>query len=77
VGISRAEFDGYLENAVMGYILLLERAQRQVPLLTLEEMRAATAFQPPQSYRYVNHKMLRNLVSGHPERDSLLTMLRL
>jgi predicted transcriptional regulator len=77
VGISRAEFDGYLENAATGYILLLEQVQRLVPLLTLEEMRAATAFQPPQSYRYVNQKMLRNLVSGHPERDSLLTMLRL
>lgn len=77
VGISREEFDGYLENAVMGYILLLERVQRLVPLLTLEEMRAATSFKPPQSYRYVNQKMLRNLVSGHPKRDSLLTMLRL
>lgn len=76
-GISREEFDGYLENAASGYILLLERVQRLVPLLTLEEMRAAAALQPPQSYRYVNQKMLKDLVSGHPKRDSLLPMFRL
>jgi hypothetical protein len=39
-------------------------------------MRAAAAFQPPQSYRYVSQEMLDNLVSGHPESASLLPMLQ-
>lgn len=76
VGISREEFDSYLDGAVVAYALLLKRVQRLVPFLTLEEMRAAAAFQPPQSYRYVNQEMLDSLVSGHPESASLLSMLQ-
>jgi predicted transcriptional regulator len=76
VSITRKDFDSYLDGVATAYALLLERVQRLVPLLTLEEMRAATSFQPPQSYRYVTKSMLNNLVSGHPEGDSLLTMLR-
>ena len=76
VGISREYFDSYLEGAATAYALLLERVQRLVPFLTLEEMRAATSFQPPQSYRYVTQKMLDSLVKGHPESASLLSMLQ-
>ncbi len=76
VGISREDFDSYLDGAATAYALLLEHVQRLVPLLTLEEMRAVTAFQPPQSYRYVTQKMLNSLVGGHPESASLLSMLQ-
>jgi predicted transcriptional regulator len=76
VGISREDFNSYLDSATTAYALLLERVQRLVPFLTLEEMRATTSFQPPQSYRYVTQKMLDSLVSGHPESASLLSMLR-
>jgi predicted transcriptional regulator len=76
VGISREDFDNYLDGTTTAYALLLKRMQRLVPFLTLEEMRAATSFQPPQSYRYVTQKMLDSLVSGHPESASLLSMLQ-
>jgi predicted transcriptional regulator len=76
VDISKEDFEDYLEGASMAYILLLERVQRLVPMLTLEEMRAVTDFQPPQSYRYITQKALQDLVSGHPESDSLLLMLQ-
>jgi predicted transcriptional regulator len=75
-GIAREDFDTYLDGAATAYALLLERVQRLVPLLTLEEMRAAASFQPPQSYRYVTQNILNSLVGRHPEGDSLLTMLR-
>jgi len=74
--ITREDFDSYLEGAATAYALLLESVQRLVPLLTLEQMRAAASFHPPQSYRYVTQNTLNSLVSRHPEGDSLLTMLR-
>ena len=76
VGIGKSDFDSYLAGASVAYILQLAEVQRLVPLLTLEQMQKVTSFQPPQSYRYVNRSMLRDLVNGHPESDSLLTMLQ-
>lgn len=76
VKIGKSDFDSYLAGASVAYILLLAEVQRLVPLLTLEQMQTVTSFQPPQSYRYVNRSMLRDLVNGHPESDSLLTMLQ-
>jgi predicted transcriptional regulator len=75
-GIDKAEFDTYLSGAETAFVLLLQNAQRLEPLLTLEQIRAATTFQPPQSYRYLNQHTLHNLVHHHPASDSLLTMLR-
>jgi predicted transcriptional regulator len=75
-GITRPEFDDYLSGAETAYILLLTRIQRLEPFLTLEQIRAETAFQPPQSYRYVNQNMLHTLVNSHPKSDDLCTMLQ-
>ncbi len=75
-GITRTEFDAYLCGAETAYILMLRNVQRLEPLLTLEQIRAATTFQPPQSYRYLNQHTLHNLVHHHPASDSLLTMLK-
>jgi hypothetical protein len=75
-GITRAEYDAYLDGTDTAHLLLLHRVQRLEPLLTLEQIRAATAFQPPQSYRYLNRGMLHNLVNGHPASHSLLTMIQ-
>ena len=75
-GITRAEFDVYLCGAETAYVLMLENVQQLEPLLTLEQIRAITKFQPPQSYRYLNQHTLRNLVDHHPASDSLLTMLQ-
>ena len=75
-GVTRAEYDAYLVGAETAYLLFLREVQRLEPLLTLEQIRSATTFQPPQSYRYLSQHMLHNLVNGHPESDSLLTMLQ-
>jgi predicted transcriptional regulator len=75
-GVTRAEYDAYLTGAETAYLLFLRRVQRLEPLLTLEQIRSATTFQPPQSYRYLSQHMLHNLVNGHPESRSLLTMLQ-
>jgi predicted transcriptional regulator len=75
-GVTKAEYDTYLTGADTAYLLFLSRVQRLEPLLTLEQIRSATPFQPPQSYRYLSQHMLRSLVDGHPASHSLLTMLR-
>jgi predicted transcriptional regulator len=75
-GVTRPEFDDYLSGAEIAYILLLSMIQQLEPLLTLEQIRAETAFQPPQSYRYVNQNMLHSLVSSHPKSDYLRTMIQ-
>lgn len=62
--ITRAEYDAYLTDTETAYLLFLRRVQRLEPLLTLERIRSATAFQPPQSYRYLSQSMLRNLVNS-------------
>jgi predicted transcriptional regulator len=75
-GVTGAEYEAYLAGAETAYLLFLRKVQRLEPLLTLEQIRSATTFQPPQSYRYLNQDMLHNLVSSHPESQSLLTMLQ-
>jgi predicted transcriptional regulator len=75
-GITRAEFDNYLDGAGTAYILGITKVQHLVPLLTLEQIRATTNFQPPQGYRYVNQTLLNSLVDGHPQSSSLLAALR-
>ena len=75
-GITKVEYDAYLFGTETAHLLLLNRVQRLEPLLTLEQIRSATTFQPPQSYRYLNQHMLHNLVNGHPASHSLLTMLQ-
>lgn len=75
-GITRAEWDAYLSGAETTYLLFLHHVQRLEPLLTLEQIRSATTFQPPQSYRYLTQHMLHNLINGHPASSSLLTVLQ-
>lgn len=75
MGVSRREFDDYLVGAASAYILMLVDPQRLASPLTLDDMRAATKFHPPRSYRYLTQSSLRELVNGHPGGDSLLTML--
>jgi predicted transcriptional regulator len=75
-GVSRAEYDAYLSGAETAYLLFLRQVQRLEPLLTLEQIRSASTFQPPQSYRYLSQNMLHSLIDGHPASQSLLTMLR-
>jgi predicted transcriptional regulator len=75
-GVSKAEYDTYLSGAETAYLLFLRQVQRLEPLLTLEQIRSAATFQPPQSYRYLSQHMLQSLVGDHPASQSLLTMLQ-
>jgi len=76
MGVTRREFDEYLDGAATAYVLMLTSAQRLSSPLTLDDMRESAAFQPPRSYRYLNHSTLRKLVNGHPGGDSLLSLLK-
>jgi predicted transcriptional regulator len=75
VGVSQEEFDQYLSGTSTAYLLLLSGARRLGTPLTLDDMRESADFQPPRSYRYVDHSTLRTLVNGHPAGISLLSLL--
>lgn len=76
MGVTREEFNQYLSGLTTAYLLLLSGARRLNSPLTLDDMRESANFQPPRSYRYVNHSSLRALVNGHPAGASLLSLLR-
>lgn len=76
LGISRDEFDQYLHGIVAAYVLMLTSPRRLAQPLTLDQMRESAAFQPPRSYRYVNHSALSTLVNGHPSGSALLSLLQ-
>jgi predicted transcriptional regulator len=76
MGVTHEEFGRYLGEIPTAYLLLLRDARRLVSPLTLDEMRESADFQPPRSYRYINHTTLRTLVNGHPARTSLLSLLQ-
>jgi predicted transcriptional regulator len=76
MGVTQEEFDQYLGGISTAYLLLLSGASRLTSPLTLDEMRESADFQPPRSYRYVNHTTLRALVNGHPAGGPLLSLLQ-
>lgn len=47
-GVSKAEYDTYLSGSETAYLLFLRQVQRLEPLLTLEQIRSAATFQPPE-----------------------------
>jgi predicted transcriptional regulator len=53
LGLSRAEFDAYLDGSPYAYVLLLQRICVLNEPLSLRSLRQEGAFQPPQSFRYV------------------------
>jgi predicted transcriptional regulator len=75
MGITKGEYDDYLDGISTAYVLLLNDACCLAEPLTLDDMREATSFQPPRSYRYVNHNTLKALVNGHPAGPTLLSLL--
>jgi predicted transcriptional regulator len=75
MGITRREYDHYLHGASVACLLLLGDARHLTHPLTLDDLRETADFQPPRSYRYVNHSALRTLVNGHPAGTSLLSLL--
>lgn len=75
LAISREEFDDYVAGTVVTHVFTLDDVQRLGDPLTLEEMRTASGFQPPRSYRYVTRTEMCKFVNGHPAGDSLLSLL--
>lgn len=75
MGVTREEFNHYLSGLPTAYLLLLSDATRLPTPLTLDNMRESAGFQPPRSYRYLNHTTLQALVNGHPARTPLLSLL--
>lgn len=75
MGVTRDEFDQYLQGLSMAYVLMLDGARRLSSPLTLADMRESANFQPPRSYRYVGQSALRTLVNGHAAGATLLSLL--
>jgi predicted transcriptional regulator len=75
MGVTRREFDQYLQGLSIAYLLILSEVRRLTCPLTLEDMRETAAFQPPRSYRYLDRNALRTLVNGHPGGGHLLSLL--
>jgi hypothetical protein len=75
MGITKDEFDHYLRGISAACVLMLTSAHRLAQPLTLDDMRESAGFQPPRSYRYVDHAALKTLVNGHPAGSALLPLL--
>jgi predicted transcriptional regulator len=75
IGLSREEYDRYLEGASIAYILTLTDARRLNTPLSLSHLRAAADFQPPRSFQYLTRDRLRELVDGHPGGGPLLDLI--
>jgi predicted transcriptional regulator len=67
VGLTRAEFDAYLDGTPLAYMLALNGVNRLNEPLPLRRLRASGPFQPPQSFRYIapsDPSSLKNLVGS-------------
>lgn len=53
LGLTRCEFDAYLDGSPCAYLLLLHRICTLDRPLPLNDLRRDGPFQPPQSFRYV------------------------
>lgn len=52
-GLSRDEYDAYLDGVTSVYLLRLQRVNRLNEPLPLQDLRQDAPFQPPQSFRYI------------------------
>lgn len=53
MGITRAEFDEYLDGSQIACLLVLSEPSALDDPVSLGDLRRSQTFQPPQSYRYV------------------------
>lgn len=53
LGLSRGEFDAYLDGSARAFVLILSQVQILDEPLSLSRLREDGRFQPPQSFRYV------------------------
>lgn len=66
LGLTYEEFETYLAGATRASALELTAVIPLPEPVSLERLRAALAFSPPQSYRYLTESTLQRLVTGHP-----------
>ncbi|MFE0420757.1 ASCH domain-containing protein [Streptomyces tendae] len=71
-GISKAEYTRYMDGATHASALLIDHPHPLTSTVPLAHLRAASAFHPPQSYRYLTQEALRELVCGHESAGELL-----
>jgi predicted transcriptional regulator len=67
LGLSRAEFDQYIEGADLATAVVVDNATRLQDVHTLAYLRSQTGFHPPQSFRYLSSKdpeVLHNLITS-------------
>lgn len=72
LGLTYEEFETYLTNATHASALELTAVRPLPEPVSLERLRAALAFRPPQSYRYLTQDTVQTLVSGYPAAGQLL-----
>ncbi|MFI9231690.1 ASCH domain-containing protein [Streptomyces rimosus] len=71
-GISRREFDAYMSGATQASGLTLEAPQPFEEPVPLSALRAAGAFHPPQSYRYLQGEALKQVAEASPAAGAVL-----
>jgi predicted transcriptional regulator len=71
-GISRREYDTYMDGAVQASGLTLEAPVTFDAPVPLTALRAAGAFHPPQSYRYLRPEDLRKMAAAATSTDAPL-----
>ncbi|MDJ0466854.1 ASCH domain-containing protein [Streptomyces sp. H27-C3] len=71
-GISRREYDTYMDGAVQASGLTLEAPITFGTPVPLTALRAAGAFHPPQSYRYLRPEDLRRMTAAATSTDAPL-----
>lgn len=72
-GITRREFDEYMSGATQASGLTLEEPQPFEEPVPLSALRAAGAFHPPQSYRYLTGEALRQVADASPATGAVLS----
>ena len=75
LGLTYEEFETYLAGTSRASALELTAVSPLPQTLSLEHLRVALAFSPPQSYRYLTHSTLELLVTGHPAASHLFDNL--
>ncbi|MEU4848510.1 hypothetical protein [Streptomyces gilvosporeus] len=71
-GISRREFDQYMSGATQASGRTLEAPRPFDEPVPLSALRAAGAFHPPQSYRYLKGEALRQVAEASPAAGTVL-----
>ncbi|HVF04927.1 MAG TPA: ASCH domain-containing protein [Frankiaceae bacterium] len=73
--VSRGEYDRYLAGRDTVVALFIEDVRPLVAPITLDQMRAAAPFQPPQTWHFLGADRLAQLTAAHPAAAELQALL--